>query len=112
VQRLKSPLTAKQWTTLVTDFTIPVVHEVLLAMENKADLLKKYTSANLTARDWCNRRQPAALPLPPPPASHATTSIEPETNSEVVTQRQAQREAAASANRRRFRETHAETAAS
>lgn len=72
VLRLKTPLTAEQWTSLVADFGEPLVQEVLLAMQNHVGLTKKYTSANLTARDWCKRRKPAALPAnpaPTPPAS-------------------------------------------
>jgi hypothetical protein len=59
VQRLKTPLTANQWNALVAEFGEPLVQEVLLAMQNHVGLLKKYTSANLTARDWCKRRQPS-----------------------------------------------------
>lgn len=74
VLRLKTPLTAEQWNSLVADFGQPLVQEVLLAMQNHAGLTKKYTSANLTARDWCKRRcsdgrppQPAPPPRPAPP---------------------------------------------
>ncbi len=59
VQRLKTPLTAEQWASLVADFGEPLVQEVLLAMQNHVGLTRKYTSANLTARDWCKRRKPA-----------------------------------------------------
>lgn len=60
VLRLKTPLTAEQWASLVADFGEPLVQEVLLAMQNHAGLTRKYVSANLTARDWCKRRKPPA----------------------------------------------------
>ncbi len=108
VQRLKSPLTAKQWGKLVADFTEPLVQEVLLAMENKADLLKKYTSANLTARDWCGRRQPQrSAPLTPVQSTRAPESLKADLNPEVIAERQAHQEAELAANRRRQRESQA-----
>jgi len=72
VLRLKTPLTAEQWQSLVADFGEPLVQEVLLAMQNHVGLTKKYTSANLTARDWCKRRKPAASPANPAPAPPAS----------------------------------------
>jgi hypothetical protein len=106
VQRLKSPLTAEQWVKLVADFTEPLVQEVLLAMENKADLLKKYTSANLTARDWCSRRQPQrSTPLVPVQSAAAPESLKADLNDEVIHERQARQEADLAAERRRKRES-------
>ncbi|MDO7851378.1 hypothetical protein [Hymenobacter convexus] len=68
VQRLKTPFGPNQWANLVADFGEPLAREVALAMQNHAGLAKKYTSAYLTARDWCKRRQPAqpAAPRPAP----------------------------------------------
>lgn len=106
VQRLKSPLTAKQWGKLVADFTEPLVQEVLLAMENKADLLKKYTSANLTARDWCGRRQPQrSTPVAPVQSTAAPESLKADLNDDVINERQARQEAELAATRRRQRES-------
>lgn len=110
VQRLKSPLTAKQWTKLVADFGEPMVHQVLLAMENKADLLRKYTSANLTARDWCGRRAPAPITQPKP--VEPIVPMEPELNPAVTAERQAQRDAEAAENRRQFRAARTAAASS
>nr|GFC09567.1 hypothetical protein [Tanacetum cinerariifolium] len=64
VQRLKTPLTAEQWASLVDDFGERLVQDVLLAMQNHVGLTKKYTSANLTARDW--RPKPTYPTLPNP----------------------------------------------
>ena len=78
VQRLKTPLTAEQWQSLVTDFGEPLVKDVLLNMQNHAGLARKYTSANLTARDWCKRRKPVTLPKPyegPPSARLKPTDL-------------------------------------
>lgn len=52
VNQLKEPLTIDQFLKLREDFPQPVIMEVLTAMQNKADLLKKYVSANLTIRNW------------------------------------------------------------
>lgn len=68
VQRLKTPFGPNQWAKLVADFGEPLAQEVALAMQNHAGLTRKYTSAYLTARDWCKRRQPAAPASPPPTA--------------------------------------------
>jgi hypothetical protein len=105
VQRLKHPLTAEQYAKLVADFGEPLMREVLASMENHAGLLKKYTSANLTARDWCKRRCPnGKLPTPAPlPAAGPAQPITPDLNPEVIAQRQAQRDAEAAEARRRLR---------
>jgi hypothetical protein len=106
VQRLKSPLTAEQWVKLVADFTEPLVQEVLLAMENKADLLKKYTSANLTAREWCSRRHPQrSTPLAPVQSAVAPESLKADLNDDVINERKARQEADLAAERRRKRES-------
>jgi len=56
VNKLKSPLTEDQAKKLETEFEPEAILDVLSGMENKADLLKKYTSANLTMRNWLDRR--------------------------------------------------------
>ncbi|MGI4871279.1 MAG: hypothetical protein ACRYFX_08885 [Janthinobacterium lividum] len=77
VLRLKTPLTAEQWTALTADFGEPLVQEVLLAMQNHSGLTKKYTSANLTARDWCKRRQPSQ-PVAPPASTLTPAPLDPD----------------------------------
>ena len=74
VLRLKTPLTAEQWTKLVTAFGEPLTQEVLLAMQNHVGLTKKYTSAYLTALDWCKRRQPTK---PAAPAASTSPAYDP-----------------------------------
>lgn len=56
VLRMKAPLTAAELEKLTADFGKALVLEVFEAMHNHLPLLKKYSSANLTARDWCKRR--------------------------------------------------------
>ncbi|MBO2010892.1 hypothetical protein [Hymenobacter negativus] len=78
VQRLKTPFTADTWQRLVADFGEALVHEVVLAMQNHAGLTRKYTTAHLTARNWCQRRQPAApepAPRPPLPANFDPSAL-------------------------------------
>lgn len=49
----------------------PLTQEVLLAMQNHVGLTRKYTSAYLTALDWCKRRQPVKSATPAPATSPA-----------------------------------------
>jgi hypothetical protein len=56
VLRMKEPLTGEQLKKLKQKFSTETIAEVFQQMHNKADLLKKYTSAYLTALDWCKRR--------------------------------------------------------
>ena len=57
VMKLSSPLTINEFEKLKKEFTEGAVMDILLQMENKKDLLKKYTSANLTARNWLNNNR-------------------------------------------------------
>lgn len=58
VQKLKNPLTDSEAAELLADLNIDSdikktrLKDILMAMENKPDLLKKYKSANLTIRKW------------------------------------------------------------
>ena len=102
VQRMKTPLTAKQWTSLVADYGEPLVQEVFSAMENKADLLTKYVSASLTARDWCKRRCPSGKPKPAPAPSAATRAASP-VNPEAVAEKAAKTSDALAQQQAEFR---------
>lgn len=55
VSKLKIQLTYQQADELVNKYDRKIIHTVLLAMENKADLLKKYKSVYLTIDNWCKR---------------------------------------------------------
>jgi hypothetical protein len=61
VNKMKEPLTIKQYLKLRTDFPgengRALIQEVISAMHNKKDLLRKYESANLTLRSWINLRE-------------------------------------------------------
>lgn len=56
VAELKEPFTQEEYLRIRKEFPPPLTAEVLLAMHNSKDLLKKYVSANLTFRNWINRR--------------------------------------------------------
>ena len=57
VNKLKEPLTIEQYFKLREKFTKDVLTKVLLAMQNRADLLKKYVSAYLTINNWSSREE-------------------------------------------------------
>lgn len=108
VLRLKTPLTAEQWQSLVADFGAPLVQEVLLAMQNHVGLTKKYTSANLTARDWCKRRSPTEGKPPaarPPSAVPVDTS--PALNHAFLAEQAAREQAALDAQNADWQQAHA-----
>ena len=56
VQRMQQPMSEAQLCTLVSEYSKQEVMDVILAMENYADLHKKNISAYLTARNWLKRR--------------------------------------------------------
>ncbi len=56
VAAMKKQLTIEECSRLIGEFEKVIIDEVLQAMENKADLLKKYDSVNLTLRSWIKRR--------------------------------------------------------
>ena len=56
VAELKEPFTQEEYLRIRKEFPPPLTAEVLMAMHNCNDLLKKYVSANLTFRNWINRR--------------------------------------------------------
>ena len=56
VQQMKQPITEAQLNMLVSEYPKQDVVDILLAMENYADLHKKNISAYLTARAWLKRR--------------------------------------------------------
>lgn len=45
VSKMKDPFT-------INEYGMEKIKSILLSMQNKADLLQKYTSANLTAKRW------------------------------------------------------------
>lgn len=56
VLKMKSPFTESEYFELMKDFHFKDVCDILLSMHNHSDLLKKNVSANLTFRNWANRR--------------------------------------------------------
>lgn len=56
VMQMKEPLTASQFYALLQKYKSKQVMDVLGAMHNHADLLKKNINANLTAQNWINGR--------------------------------------------------------
>ena len=55
VSKLKKQLTFEQCETLVSKYDRQKIADTLLAMENKADLSKKYVSVYLTLSTWLKR---------------------------------------------------------
>ena len=55
VASLKKQITKEQVKELVSKFKTESIESVLLSMENKKDLLKKYSSVYLTASNWLSR---------------------------------------------------------
>jgi hypothetical protein len=106
VLRLKTPLTADQWTKLVTTFGEPLTQEVLLAMQNHAGLAKKYTSAYLTALDWAKRRQPAGQPSRPL-ADRPPVEADPAPNYDFLAEQQAREQAELDRQQAEWQATHA-----
>jgi hypothetical protein len=76
VSKLKTQLTEKDCERLVDEFDKNVIWEILEAMENKADLLKKYSSVNLTIRSWIAIRREKEL-------EKATIGVEYTTNNQI-----------------------------
>lgn len=52
VGKIKNQMTADQAEKLVEDFGMDAIHGILLQMENKRDLTRKYQSVYLTALNW------------------------------------------------------------
>lgn len=55
VSRLRDQLTKEECEKLIARFNKAVIQKVLIAMENKKDLTKKYVSVYLTLLNWCER---------------------------------------------------------
>lgn len=62
VNQMKEPLTMDQYFNLRKKVTKDVLKNVLTAMQNRADLLRRYVSANLTIQDW-SKRENVNLPI-------------------------------------------------
>lgn len=56
VNSMKEPFTLAQYSRIRSRYKKELVQELILAMHNHTDLLKKYRSANLTLQNWANRR--------------------------------------------------------
>jgi transcriptional regulator of heat shock response len=74
VSKLKTQLTEKDCERLVDEFDKNVIWEILEAMENKVDLLKKYSSVNLTIRSWIAIRREKELEKTPIGAEYTTNN--------------------------------------
>ena len=66
VQQMRQPMSEAQLCTLVSEYSKQEVMDVILAMENYADLHKKNISAYLTARNWLKRRTQVSRRHNPP----------------------------------------------
>jgi len=57
VNKLKKPLTISEYLKIRKKISSDTLIKICLAMENRADLLKKYTSAYLTILNWADNRK-------------------------------------------------------
>jgi hypothetical protein len=57
INQLKKPLTISEYLKIKKKISTDTLIKICLAMENKADLLKKYTSAYLTILSWADNRK-------------------------------------------------------
>lgn len=55
VAKMRDPFTLEEFEKIKKEFPAEAVREILLQMQNKKDLTKKYTSAYLTCRNWLKR---------------------------------------------------------
>lgn len=70
VCKMQSPITVDQAVKILSDFTDrKIIEKTFLSMQNRKTLLKDYTSANLTFRNWISREKGSSnggpKPLPP-----------------------------------------------
>ncbi|MDD4030091.1 MAG: DUF4373 domain-containing protein [Bacteroidales bacterium] len=56
VAKMEEPFTQEEYLRIKKEFSSDMTAEVLLSMHNSKDLLKKNLSANLTFRNWIQRR--------------------------------------------------------
>jgi hypothetical protein len=69
VSKMPNQLTNQNCEDLIADFGKKVIQDVLESMENMKGVQKKYTSVNLTIRNWAKRRieeHPKLKPKPQP----------------------------------------------
>ena len=69
VSKMPNQLTNQNCEDLIADFGKKVIQDVLESMENMKGVQKKYTSVNLTIRNWAKRRieeHPELKPKPQP----------------------------------------------
>jgi hypothetical protein len=64
INQLKQPLTLSEYLSLREDLSKETLKTVCISMQNRADLLKKYVSANLTIRNWAKREMNDKTPEP------------------------------------------------
>lgn len=57
IQKMEQPLTKEEGERLVDEYGSQQVKNILMQMENWKPLIKKNKSANLTARNWLNKKQ-------------------------------------------------------
>lgn len=57
INQLKKPITISEYLKIKKQISSETLKQICLAMENRADLLKKYTSAYLTILNWASNRK-------------------------------------------------------
>lgn len=61
VAQMKQPFTIDEFLRLKMEFSNESISNILSAMQNRADLIKKYVSANLTLRNWIKNERTDTL---------------------------------------------------
>lgn len=75
INQMKQPLTIEEYLKLKDKYSKEVITNVLIAMQNRADLLKKYVSANLTINNWAQRENGTPSPSQSSNAKQAAAAI-------------------------------------
>jgi phage replication O-like protein O len=57
VNKLTQPFTIAQYVSIIKNFNINAIHDVLMDMDNKKDLLKRYDVAFTTCNNWLKRQK-------------------------------------------------------
>lgn len=83
VSKIQNQLTNQNCEDLIADFGKKVIQNVLESMENTKGVQKKYTSVNLTVRNWANRRIAEHPELKPKPQPIQVPDYFPQANEDI-----------------------------
>jgi len=75
VLKMKQPFTEEEFVRIKQEYDTKAITDVLESMHNKPNLVKDYTSANLTCRNWIKRRHEKDQPTAENGVSKATQDM-------------------------------------